>query len=262
MSDYQNIEYDCREGIAHLTIKRPEALNALNRATRREMLQVLEEVEQDVEIRVLVISGAGEKSFIAGSDVKELATYGPLEMEQFMATLAQGLYTRFEKLDKPVIAMIDGLCLGAGLELALACDIRVASRRSRLGLPEIRLGIIPGGGGTQRLPRLVGKGKAKELIFTGDLLGANEALELGIVNQVHPHEELEGRVWDLAGRIGAKSPLALKWAKRSINASAESGLDLGLAYEAMVECLLFASQDRTEGFEALLAKREPVFTGK
>ncbi|MEW5913948.1 MAG: enoyl-CoA hydratase-related protein [Thermodesulfobacteriota bacterium] len=259
---YEHVIYKVQGGIGHLVINRPQARNALNRAARLEMAAVLEQVRQDPAVKVLVLSGAGGKAFAAGSDVKELSQYDALAMEQFMDTLAQGFYTRFEELDRPVIAMIDGLCLGGGLELALACDLRIASDRSQLGLPEIRLGIMPGGGGTQRLPRLVGVAKAKELIFTGELLSAQEAERLGILNRVYPAEELEARVMELAQKIAAKSSLALKWAKKAINASHESGLRMGLAYEAMVECLLFTSQDRQEGLKALFEKRTPEFKGR
>lgn len=260
--EYQNIIFEVKEGIGHLIINRPEARNALNRAARLEMADVLAKVQGDPSIKVLVVSGAGDKAFVAGSDVKELAKYSPLDMENFMDTLAQGFYSQFERLDRPVIAMIDGLCLGGGLEFALACDLRFASDRSLMGLPEIRLGIMPGGGGTQRLPRLVGVAKTKELIFTGEFIKADEALRLGIVNQVYPADELEEQVMAVAKKIAAKSSLALKWAKKAINASQETGLRAGLDYEAMVECLLFTSEDRQEGIKALFEKREPNFQGK
>lgn len=259
---YQDIIFKVQDGIGHLIINRPEARNALNRAARLEMAEVLAQVQGDPSIKVLVVSGAGGKAFVAGSDVKELAQYSALDMEHFMDTLAQGFYSKFEQLDRPVIAMIDGLCLGGGLEFALACDLRFASDRSLLGLPEIRLGIMPGGGGTQRLPRLVGVAKTKELIFTGEFIKADEALRLGIVNQVYPAEELEEQVMAVAQKIAAKSYLALKWAKKAINASQETGLKAGLDYEAMVECLLFTSEDRQEGLQALFEKREAKFQGK
>lgn len=260
--EYQNIIFEVNDGIGHLIVNRPEARNALNRAARLEMADVLARVEQDPRVKVLVVSGAGDKAFVAGSDVKELSQYSALDMEHFMDTLAQGFYSRFERLDRPVIAMIDGLCLGGGLEFALACDLRFASDRSLLGLPEIRLGIMPGGGGTQRLPRLVGVAKTKELIFTGELIKAGEAERLGIVNRVFQAEELEEQVMAVAKKIAAKSSLALKWAKKAINASQETGLRAGLDYEAMVECLLFTSEDRQEGIKALFEKREPNFQGK
>jgi len=259
---YKNIVFEVDNGIGHIEINRPEVRNAMNRATRKEMIHALETVEQDSGIKVLILSGKGGKAFIAGSDLSELAQYSPLEMEAFMAELAQGFYTRFQKLDKPVIAMIDGYCLGGGLELALACDIRIASDRSTLGLPEINLGIIPGGGGTQRLTSQVGMGKAKEMIFTGALIDAREAKQLGLLNQVYPAEELPEQVMRMAKLIAQKSALALKWAKRCINTSAEVGLDNGLAYEALAECLMFSSQDRQEGFKAITEKRRPVFKGR
>jgi len=260
--EYQNIIFEVKEGIGHLIVNRPEVRNALNRAARVEMADVLARVKADPEIRVLVLSGAGDKAFMAGSDLKELAQYSPLDMENFMDTLAQGFYSQFERLDRPVIAMIDGLCLGGGLEFALACDLRYASDRSLLGLPEIRLGIMPAGGGTQRLSRLIGVAKTKELVFTGEFIKADEALGLGIVNGVFPAEELEEQVMAVAKKIAAKSSLALKWAKKAINASQETGLRAGLDYEAMVMCLLFTSEDKQEGIKAMFEKREPKFQGK
>ena len=207
--DFKNIIYKKEDAIAHMIINRPERRNALNRATRLEMMAALEDTTGDPAVKVLVISGAGGKSFVAGSDLTELAKFTPLEMEEFMATIAQQFYVRFERLDKPVIAMIDGLCLGAGLELAMSCDIRIASDSSRFGQPETHVGIIPGGGGTQRLPRIVGMGKAKELIFTGDMIDAPEALRLGLVNQICPADKLEETVMSMAKRIIKKSLLWL-----------------------------------------------------
>jgi enoyl-CoA hydratase len=260
--EFEHIIYQKDSGIARMIVNRPEKRNALNRATRLEMVRALDDARADGSVRVLVLSGAGGKSFIAGSDLNELAGLSALEMEAFMASLAQRFYAKFEELDKPVIAMIDGLCLGAGLELAMACDMRIASDASRFGQPEILLGIIPGGGGTQRLPRLVGLGKAKELIFTGSVIDAPEALRIGLVNRICPRDELEALVTGLAGQVAQQSPLALKWAKRSINMSQESGLTRGLDYEALAECLLFTSRDREEGIRAFLEKRSPLFRGE
>jgi enoyl-CoA hydratase len=260
--EFANILYRKDDGIARMVVNRPEKRNALNRATRLEMAVALDDAQADGSVRVLVLSGAGGKSFIAGSDLYELAGLSALEMEAFMASLAQRFYAKFEALDKPVIAMIDGLCLGAGLELAMACDMRIASEASRFGQPEILLGIIPGGGGTQRLPRLVGPGKAKELIFTGSLIDAPEALRIGLVNRICPQNELETLVIGLAGQMAQQSPLALKWAKRAVNMSQESGMNVGLDYEALAECLLFTSQDREEGMRAFFEKRSPVFKGQ
>jgi enoyl-CoA hydratase len=260
--DFENIIYKKEEGISQLIINRPEKRNALNRATRLEMARALEDTEKDPAVKVLILSGAGEKAFISGSDLNELSKFSALEMEEFTATLGQRFYTRFEELDKPVIAMIDGLCLGGGLELALACDIRVASDISRFGQPEMFIGLMPGSGGTQRLTRLVGYGKAKELIFTGGMIDAAEAYGIGLVNRVCPREELEDTVIKMASGIAKQSPLALKWAKKSINLGQETGLTVGLAYEALAEALLFTGKDRDEGIAAFFEKRKPRFKGE
>jgi enoyl-CoA hydratase len=171
-------------------------------------------------------------------------------------------YTKFEQSDKPVIAMIDGLCLGGGLELALASDIRIASDVSRFGQPEMFLGIMPGSGGTQRLPRLVGIGKAKELILTGKTINATEALQIGLVNQVVLRDDLMETVTDMAKQMARQSPLALKWAKKAINMSQETGLSAGIAYETLADCLLFSGKDREEGIKAFFEKRKPEFKGE
>lgn len=256
---FENVIFSKEAGIARMVINRPEKRNALNRATRLEILNALEDTKYDSSVKVLVISGAGGKSFIAGSDLTELSTFSALEMEHFMATLAQRAYTRFEELDKPVIAMIDGLCLGGGLELAMACDMRMASDDSTFGQPEIHLGIMPGGGGTQRLSRLVGVGKAKELIFTGNIIDAAEAYRIGLINQICCRDELENVVMSVAKQIAQQSSLALKWAKKTINVSQETSLSVGLGYEALAECLLFTSKDREEGMRAFFEKRKPRF---
>jgi enoyl-CoA hydratase len=260
--DFANIIYEKDKGIAQITINRPEKRNALNRATRLEMAKALQDTAEDPSVMVLVLSGAGEKSFISGSDLKELSTLDALQMEEFTSTLGQRFYTRFEELPKPVIAMIDGHCLGGGLELALACDIRMASESSRFGTPEMLIGIMPGSGGTQRLARLVGVGKAKELIYTAEMIDAAEAYRIGLVNHVCPQSELEGAVTRLARRIAGQSPLALKWAKKAINMGQETGLTAGLAYEALAEALLFTGKDREEGIKAFFEKRKPRFIGK
>ena len=260
--EFENILYSKDSGIARLIINRPEKMNAMNRATRMDMARALDDVRNDDDVKVLVVSGAGGKAFIAGSDLTELSTYTPLDMEKFMATLAQSLYTQFEQLEKPVIAMIDGNCLGGGLELALACDIRVASDRSKFGQPEILIGIMPGGGGTQRLTRLVGAGKAKEMMFTGTAIDAAEALSIGLINRICTPETLEEAVLKLAKSIARQSSLVLKWVKKSVNFAQESNLRSGLDYEALAECLLFTSQDHEEGMKAFFEKRKPVFTGK
>lgn len=259
---YENILLEREDRIARLIINRPDKRNALNLATRREIAEVLDELEKDRDVGVLVVTGAGDKAFISGSDLNEFGRMTPLEAYDFMNTLAQRLYTRLEELDIPVIAMINGLCLGAGCEIALACDIRIASDRAKFGQPEIKLGIMPGGGGTQRLARLVGPGKAKELIFTGDVINAEEALAIGLVNRTVPFTELQQVVMDLAKKIAERGAFSLKMAKRSINAGREMGLTAGLAYEALAEVACFTSQDKEEGINAFFEKREPVFNKK
>ncbi|MBC8418149.1 MAG: enoyl-CoA hydratase/isomerase family protein [Desulfobacterales bacterium] len=260
--DFKDIIYRKEDGIAHIIINRPEKRNALNRAARLEMMEALGDAENDMAVKVLILSGAGEKSFMAGSDLNELSKFSPLEMERFTSTLGGRFYTRFEQSDKPVIAMIDGLCLGGGLELALACDIRIASNASKFGQPEMFLGIMPGSGGTQRLPRLVGPGKAKELILTGKTIDATEALRIGLVNQVVSRDGLEETVMTVAKQIAKQSPLALKWAKKAINMSQETGLGAGIAYETLADCLLFSGKDREEGMKAFFEKRKPQFKGE
>ncbi|RJR25880.1 MAG: hypothetical protein C4582_03000 [Desulfobacteraceae bacterium] len=260
--EYRNIIYSKDAGIAHIRVNRPEKRNALNREARLEIADALEDTKKDTDVKVLILSGAGGKSFIAGSDLNELSAFSPLQLENFLSTLGQHLYTQFAELEKPTIAMIQGLCLGGGLELALACDIRIASDDSKFGQPEILLGIIPGGGGTQRLTRLVGIGLAKELIFTGAVIDAGEALRIGLINRICPPGQLEQLTSEMAARISKQSPLALKWAKKSIAMGQDISLSAGLAYEAMVECLLFTSKDRTEGMKAFFEKRSPSFSGE
>ena len=211
-------------------------------------------------MRVVVFTGAGEKSFIAGADISEFE--GRTAHQQRSVMLGQSLFTAFDNFPKPVIAMINGFCLGGGCELALACDLRIASEKARLGQPEINLGIIPGGGGTQRLTRLVGEGKAMEMILTGEMIDAQTAFNIGLVNMVVPHEDLEAKTMALAGRIAEKSPVALRLAKEAVKLAARSSLDEGLRREVDLFALCFASEDKEEGVKAFLEKRKPAFTGR
>jgi len=254
--------YEKEENIATITINRPDKRNALNKESREELIQILEDVRLDKNIRVLILAGAGEKAFISGSDINELKELSPLQMQEFMATIGQQLYTDFENLDIPLIAKINGFCLGAGLELAMCCDLRIASENAKLGQPELNLGILPGGGGTQRLPRLVGVGKAKELIYTGDLIDAKEAERIGLVNKVVPLDKLDEATKELADKITAKSPITIKLAKKAINKGMQAPLDVGLGYEVGVQCLSFSTEDHLEGLNAFLEKRPAKFTGK
>ena len=254
--------YEKEKNIATITINRPDKRNALNRESREDLIQILEDVRSDKNIRVLILTGAGEKAFISGSDITELKELSPLQMQEFMTTIGQQLYTDFENLDIPLIAKINGFCLGAGLELAMCCDLRIASVNAKLGQPELNLGILPGGGGTQRLPRLVGVGKAKELIYSGDLIDAKEAERIGLVNKVVPLDKLDETAKELAGKITSKSPITIKLAKKAINKGMQAPLDVGLGYEVGAQCLSFSTEDHLEGLNAFLEKRPAKFTGK
>lgn len=258
----ENVTYEVKEDIGTITINRPQKKNALNRATRMELRKLLEEIRSSKELRILIITGAGQDAFIAGADIPEMKEMNQWDMMDNLSTLSQQLYTDFGNLEIPVIAMINGYCFGGGLELALACDIRIASEDASFGQPEIRLGIMPGGGATQRLPGLVGPAIAKELMFTGRIIDAQEALRIGLVNRVVPKDNLKEAVWELARDIAKKSPIALKLIKRSVNRGGQAPSDVGLAYEALAECLCFTTEDHEEGLSAFLEKRKPNFRGK
>ena len=250
-----------REGrVAILTINRPDKLNALNQQVRDDMLELLTALEGDDSVGVVVITGAGEKSFIAGADIGEFAGRSPFDQREAMAS--PRIFDIMASYPKPVIAMINGFCLGGGCELAMSCDLRVASEKARFGQPEINLGLIPGGGGTQRLPRLVGTGQALRLILSGDMIGAEEALRLGLVEMVVPPEELRAKTLELAAKIAAKSPLTLRVAKEAVRASESLSIDDGLRYERDLFCLCFATEDKAEGVDAFLAKRPAEWKGR
>jgi len=250
-----------REGrVAVLTIHRPDKLNALSQQVRDEMLEVLERLETDDEVGVLVITGAGEKSFVAGADIGEFAGRSPFDQRHAMRS--PRVFDVMASYPKPVIAMINGFCLGGGCELAMSCDLRVASEKARFGQPEINLGLIPGGGGTQRLPRLVGTGQAMRLILTGDIIPADEAHAIGLVDLLVPHDELRAKTLELAAKIASKSPLTLKVAKQAIRASESMALDAGIAYERDLFCLGFSSEDMEEGVAAFLDKRPAEWKGR
>jgi len=257
---WKNLTFNQKEAIAIVTLNRPKVLNALNTETLNELYEVFTQLDSDTGIRVIIITGSG-KAFIAGADISEMNTYSPEEARVF-SQLGHKTMDAIQNTGKPVIAAINGFTLGGGLELALSCDILIASEKAVLGLPEVNLGLIQGFGGTQRLPRLIGKARAKELIFTGEALKAQKACEIGLVNRVVPPEELLPEAEKMAQLISAKGPVALALAKRAI----ESGYDVPLSegckkeIDAFVES--FSSQDRDEGIKAFLEKRKPVFTGK
>lgn len=249
-----------RDGpVALIAVNRPEALNAFDTAHLEALLARLREVGADEGVRAIVITGAGERAFIAGADIKEMQGKTPLSAKGF-AELGQAVCAAIEGAPQPVIAAINGFALGGGCEVALACDIRLASDRAQLGQPEVGLGILPAWGGTQRLPRLVGAGRAKEIIFTGRRVGAEEALRIGLVNAVHPAGDLLPRARELAAGIAAQGPLAVRHAKLAIGqAFGETGG--GFAQEAQLFALLFGTADQREGMGAFVERRQPRFTG-
>jgi enoyl-CoA hydratase len=243
-----------------LTINRPDKLNALNQQVRDEMLEHLEQLEKDDSVGVVILTGAGEKSFIAGADIKEFEGRTPFDQRESMRQ--PRIFDCMSSFPKPVIAMINGFCLGGGNELAASCDIRIASDKARFGQPEINLGLIPGGGGTQRLPRLIGPGQTLRLVLSGEMIRAQEAKEIGLVEMVVPHEELRQATLELASNIASKSPLTLAIAKEAVRASQRMSIEDGLLYERDLFCLCFTSADKEEGVAAFLAKREAEWQGR
>ncbi len=258
--DFETIRVEIGERVATITVDRPEKRNALNGQVRRELMAALDALEADDAVRVVVITGSGDKAFIAGADIGEFAERTPLEQRAAME--GRRVFTAIADFPKPVIASINGYCLGGGCELALACDVRIAARRAKLGQPEVNLGILPGGGGTQRLPRLVGLGRAMRLILTGELIGAEEAERIGLVDILVDDDDLADRTAELAGSMAKHSPVALKLIKEAVRASAEMPLSAGLEYERELFVTAFASEDRAEGIAAFLEKRAPEFRGR
>jgi enoyl-CoA hydratase len=259
--DLENIRYDLRPPLAIVTIDRPKVLNALNSRSMSELEQVFREIRQSVDIRVVLLTGAGEKAFVAGADISELAALSPLEGER-MAARGQGVFHLIENCGKPVIACINGFALGGGCELALACTLRIASSNARLGQPEVKIGIIPGYGGTQRLPRLIGKGAALKMILTGEMINAAEALRLGLVDEVVAHEQLMPRAVELAQTIADMAPLAVRDSIRAVNSGYDLPLASGLELEASLFGLSCSTHDKREGAQAFLEKRAPNWSGK
>ena len=257
---YDNIIFDVTEGIATITFNRPKALNALNGDLLDEMADALDKIEADEDIRVLVLTGAGDKSFVAGADISELATFNPLQAKSFAK---KGLLTigRLQALAIPVIAAVNGFALGGGSEMALASDFIYASENATFGLPEIKLGIIPGFGGTQRLPRLIGANMAKEMIYTGKLIPAAEAQKVGIVNRVCAPDALMEEALKTAKEIAAKGKVSLRAAKQAINSGLNVDLATGCQIETDAFALCMASVDGKEGTRAFIEKRQPEFKG-
>lgn len=260
MENFKHILYDFAEGIVTITLNRPQVLNALNSEVFTEMGQVIDRAGKDDLVRVLLITG-GEKVFAAGADIAEMSVAQPMDIYRFSAVMHETL-GKIEALGKPVIAVINGYALGGGLELALACDLRIASETAKFGLPEINLGIFPGGGGTQRLPRLVGIGRAKELIYTGEMISADTAFRMGLVNRVVPVGQAMDEGKKLAQKLVAKGAVALLLAKVAVNTGLDTDLASGITIERQCFALLFSTEDQKEGMSAFLEKRKANFTGK
>ena len=250
-----------QDGILTLTLNRPEVMNAFNFALLHAVKQQIEAVRHRPEVRVLIITGAGEKAFCSGADLKERATMNDTQVKEYITTI-RNLFTAIEQLNKPVIAAVNGVALGGGTELALASDLRIASLSATMGLTETRLAIIPGGGGTQRLPRLIGRGKAKELIFTGRRVDAQEALQIGLVNKICEPSELMTESNKMAAMICETGPIAIEQAKYAINYGLETDIHTGLAIESNAYWVTIPTQDRLEGLAAFREKRKPVYKGK
>ena len=258
---FKNLIVESKDRIGRVTINRPEKLNALNRETLGELEAAFEGFASDPGVGAVILTGSGSKAFIAGADIGELARLTPVEGRDY-ARYGQRLFARIETLGKPVLAAVNGYALGGGCELALACTLRIAAATARFGQPEVNLGIIPGYGGTQRLARLVGRGKAQELILTGDMIDAAEAQRIGLVNQVCDPAELLARTESVAATILAKGPLAVRYALEAVARGLEMPLQDGLDYEATLFSVLCASEDMKEGTQAFLEKRKARFQGR
>lgn len=259
--NYENIIYEVKEGIGFLTINRPDKLNALNGRVIDEILHLLSEVKRHDEVKALVVTGSGSKAFVAGADIPEIQEIGLKEGLDF-SRRGQEMNRNLAELGKPSIAAVNGLALGGGCELALACTFRILSESAKLGLPELALGAMPGYGGTQRMSRMIGKSRALWMMLTGDMIGAQEALQIGLANKVVKPEELIDAATETAKKIAQKPPLAVKMAIMAVNHGAEIDLESGLFLEAALANVLLGSQDKAEGIKAFLEKRKPVFTGK
>jgi len=255
--EFNNLLLEKDGPIAIISINRPKSLNALNEDTLKDLDRAIDAVAADDEVKAVIITGTGN-AFVAGADIVAMQNNTAIKGKAFGA-LGQGVFLKIEKLEKPVIAAVNGFALGGGCELAMACDIRIASEKAKFGQPEVGLGIIPGFAGTQRLPRLIGTGLAKELIFTGDMIDANRALAIGLVNRVVPADELMSEAKKLAEKIISKAPLAVRFAKQAINEGMQVDLERGQLIELDLLALCFATEDQKEGMKAFIEKRKPEF---
>ena len=257
----ENVKLEKKNQIAYVTIDRLKVLNALNMATMSELQQVFAELKDDRETRVVILTGAGEKAFVAGADINELAKNNPVEAKVYTHK-GQAVLDLIENLGKPVIACINGFALGGGCEIAMACTMRLASENAKLGQPEVKLGIIPGYGGTQRLPRLVGTGLAMQILLTGEMISAQEAYRIGLVNEVVPADRLIARAEEIAQKIIGMAPLAIQYCMEAVNQGLNMTLQEGLFLEATLFSVCSATEDKKEGTTAFLEKRKANFQGK
>lgn len=259
--DYQNLLFANEDGIGIITLNRPKALNALNGATMLELNDLADKISKDESVKVVIITGSGEKAFVAGADITEMQPMTAIEGRNW-GKLGQATFAKIENLPQPVIAAVNGFALGGGCELSMSCDIRIASERAKFGQPEVSLGITPGFAGTQRLARLVGRGVAKELLFTGDIIDAAEAYRIGLANKVVAPDQLLASAKELAKKIMSRAPVAVQMCKAAVNEGLDMDQDSGIAYEAEVFGLCFATADQKEGMSAFVEKRKANFTGR
>jgi len=260
-TNFENILYEIRDRAAWITVNRPDKLNALNRRTVEEIVAAAELALADVDVGALVLTGAGEKAFVAGADIKAMSTLSAAEAQEFAHFLQRSL-DRLERAHKPVVAAVNGFALGGGCELAMACHVRLAADVARFGQPEVNLGLIPGAGGTQRLQRLVGRGRALDLVLSGDMVSAEEAQSIGLVNRVFPASELVEAVQSYVAKLTSKAPLALSRAIEAIVSGGEISQGEAMRLEAGLFGLCFATEDMREGTQAFLGKRKPSFSGR
>jgi enoyl-CoA hydratase len=258
--NWQTLEYRVEDRVAFIYLNRPP-FNPLNKQLFIELYHLLEQVEEDENVRVVVLAGKGDRAFAAGADIHEMSQLDSVGVAK-MGQISRKAFEKLERLSKPVIAAVNGLALGGGTELALVCDLRISSDKAKFALPEINLGIIPGGGGTQRLQRLIGQARAKELLFFGEMITAEQALNFGLVNKVVPHEELIESAKEWAQKLAEKSPVAMQMLKTSVYAGANIALESALDLEAACFGIAFASEDRKEGMAAFAEKRKPNFVGR
>ncbi len=256
-----NVLYEKKNGIAYVTVNRPKVLNALNTPTWKDLRTAFEDARDDVTIRGVILTGAGNKAFIAGADIGELAQVTAFEAEQ-SSRFGQDVLDLIENLGKPVIAAVNGFALGGGCETAMACTIRIAVDTAKFGQPEVKLGLLPGGGGTQRMPRLIGKGRALQLILSGETIGAQEAYRIGLINEIVPDASLIQRAEVILKQIAANAPIAVKFALEAANKGLETSQSEGLLLEASYFGLCAATEDKKEGTSAFLEKRAPQFQGR